>query len=156
VGRVGELLEAIHDRSLIAAPAFVFAPACIEHAEILKAAEGAIRAKIEAIDDELNAVLGKAIVRNLKPAFLCDGETEVLVRGELREFIRVPQLYDVGGATIALREPGLRVAQRGGGVFVADENLGWSPLMLENDANLSMRLRKRSRSRRRARISSTD
>src|SRR4029079_4185545 len=114
VRRVGKLLKAFYNRGFIAATVFLFRPAGIEHAEVLKDPVGTIRVKVEAVEDKRHAVLGKSVGRNLKAAFLCDREAEVLVGGELREFIRVPKLHDMGRAPIALRQPWLCLAQRRG------------------------------------------
>src|SRR5215475_11101990 len=82
IGRVGKLLEALYDRGFIAAPVFLLRPAGVEHAEILEAAVGAVRAKIEAINDEGHTILRETIGRNLKSASFCDREAEVFVCSE--------------------------------------------------------------------------
>ncbi len=122
--RVCKLPESPHDRGLVTAAIFLVGPAAVQYAEILKSAIGPVDAQVETVNDQCHAVLGQAVGGHVESVFARHGEAEVFVGRQLRVFVGLPQLHDVGRAFVALREAVSRMFHHGEGFCVAHQDFG--------------------------------
>jgi hypothetical protein len=116
-------LKPLENRGFVAAAILLIGSFGVEYAEIFESAVSAAKAQVEAVNDQGVGILRKPVTRYFKSTLFGGFETKVFVGCELRILVRLPELDDVRGAPVALRQTLLLVLSVGEGRLVPDEDL---------------------------------